>query len=322
MHHFTSKKNSDKMQDIISLQGTIMDRLHSMQVFAVVAETTGFAAASRQLNMSPPAVTRAVAALEDQLGVKLLQRTTRQVKLTEIGARYLEDCRRILAEIQAADEAVTGMVGTLRGRLAITAPVLFGRYHVMPIVTEFLTDFPDMEVDLLLLDRVVSLLEEGLDVAVRIGALDNLSLHARQVGQVRLLTLAAPDYLKEKGTPQQPIDLHEHQLINTRGLGNQSVWTFSQAQRPKPIRVQARLSLNTNDAAQEAAKSGFGIVRLISYQVQEALAKGQLVPILTDVEPPPLPVHIVHRGGRFTTTKVRAFIDFAAERLRHRDLGG
>jgi len=302
-----------------------MDRLHLMTVYVAVAEAEGFAAGARRLGMSPPAVTRAVAALEDDLGVKLLNRTTRYVRATEAGLRYLEDARRIIAQVQEANEAAAGINAEPRGHLAITAPVMFGQMYVMPGIVDYLQRYPDTEVDAVFLDRVVNLLEEGLDVGVRIGELPDSSMRALRVGTVRLILVASPDYLQRSGIPQQPEDIHQHTIISSRAGNITQDWHFENANSEagskdsgqRVIRLKPRLAVTTNEAAIEAALTGFGITRLLSYQVADYLASGELKIVLENFEPPPRPVHIVHREGRLASTKVRAFIDLMAERLRN-----
>jgi DNA-binding transcriptional LysR family regulator len=293
-----------------------MDRFHHMQVYVAVAEEAGFAAAARRLRLSPPAVTRAIASLEEQLGVKLLNRTTRTVRTTEAGLRYLEDARRILLEVASADEAAAGINAEPRGHLAVTAPVLFGRMFVMPGILEYLAHYPDVEVSAVFLDRVVNLLEEGQDVAIRIGELADSSMRALRVGTVRHILCAAPDYLERQGLPQQPDDLLQHTLIASSAGSGDPHWRFHQGQTDRALRISPRLTTSTNDAAVEAAVGGLGITRLLSYQVAHHLSAGRLKILLENFETPPLPVHIVHREGRHAAVKVRAFIDLLAQRLR------
>lgn len=293
-----------------------MDRFHLMNVFVAVAEAEGFAAGARRLGLSPPAVTRAVAELETRLGVKLLHRTTRHVRTTDAGQRYLDDARRILAEADAADEAAAGINATPRGHLAVTAPVLFGRMFVLPGIVEYLQHYPETEVSALFLDRVVNLLEEGLDVGVRIGELPDSSMRAVPAGSVRLVLCAAPAYLQQYGLPQQPQDLLEHSMIASSAGSNTFNWRFDNTSSSRPLRLQPRLTVTTNDAALEAARQGFGITRLLSYQVAPQLASGELQTLLEDYEPPPRPIHIMHREGRYASAKVRSFVDLMVARLR------
>lgn len=293
-----------------------MDRFHQLQVYVAVAEEEGFAAAARRLQMSPPAVTRAVAALEDTLGVKLLDRTTRYVRATEAGRRYLEDARQILSGLEAADEAAVGINAEPRGHLAVTAPVVFGRMFVMPGIVEYLQQYPAMEVEAVFLDRSVNLLEEGLDVGVRIGELPDSSMRALRVGAVRHVLVAAPSYLEQHTLPRVPQDLRQHTLIASAAGGFGSAWRFAEAAGEHPLKIEARLTVNSNDAAISAALEGFGIARLLSYQVAAEVEAGRLELLLPQYDPPEYPVHILHRESRHASAKVRAFIDLMAQRLR------
>jgi DNA-binding transcriptional LysR family regulator len=289
-----------------------MDRFQLMTAFVAVAEEKGFAAGARRLRMSPPAVTRAVATLEKRLGVQLLQRTTRHVRMTEAGERYLEDARRILTDADAADEAAAGINTQPRGRVTITAPVLFGRMFVMPGIVEYLARYPATEVSAVFLDRIVNLLEEGFDVGIRIGQLPDSNLRAVRVGSVRVVACASNEYLRRRDIPRNPQDLLKHSLIASRAGGNSFEWRFD----GRLLRAQPRLFVTTNDAAIEAAVRGFGIARLLSYQVARLVEAGELKLILEKYEPQPLPIHIVHSEGRHTSAKVRTFVDMMAEHLK------
>lgn len=292
-----------------------MDRLRSTAVFAEVVDSGGFAAAGRALQMSPPAVTRAVSHLERAIGTRLLTRTTRTVVLTESGRRYLEDCRRILADVAAAEAAAAGSFAEPNGTLHVTAPVAFGQRHVLPILGDFLREHPQVVGRVLFLDRVAHLIDEGIDVAVRIGRLPDSSLHAIRVGSVRRLIVAAPAYLEKHGAPVEPRDLREHTVVAV-GVGPtpQVRWTFGGT----TVSLEPRLLCNTIQGGLQAAEAAWGITRLLSYQVQDALNAGRLRRVLTEAEPQPIPVHLVHPEGRHTSAKVRAFLDFAASRLRER----
>jgi DNA-binding transcriptional LysR family regulator len=287
-----------------------------MQAFVAVAEDQGFASAARRLKISPPAVTRAIAALENRLGVKLLNRTTRIVRATEAGLRYLEDARRILGEIDAADEAAAGINAEPRGHLSITAPVLFGRMHVIPGIIEYLDRYPGTEISAVFLDRVVNLLEEGLDVGIRIGELPDSTMRALPVGSVSIVVVASPRYLENYGLPKSPDDLHNHAIISSSAGSKFIDWHFDSAKGARTLRIKSRLTVTTNDAAIAATQEGFGITRLPSYQVAPQLSNGELQCILVDFEPPARPVHIVHREGRDPSARIRAFIDLMAARLR------
>jgi DNA-binding transcriptional LysR family regulator len=293
-----------------------MDKLHLMTVFVAVAEEESFAGGARRLGMSPPAVTRAIAALEERLGVKLLNRTTRFVRSTEAGQRYLDDTRRIIAEVEEADESAAGINAEPRGHLAITAPALFGRMFVLPGVVEFLRRYPAMEVSAVFLDRIVNLLEEGLDVGVRIGELPDSSMRAIRVGSVRRIICASPDYLEAHGVPQDPAELSGHSIVSASPVSPTIDWKFGRGSGATAVRVKPRLTVTSNDAAIEAAVRGFGITRLMSYQPAPQLESGQLKLILTDFEPAPMPIHVLHREGRQPSAKVRCFVDLIVARLR------
>ncbi len=293
-----------------------MDRFHLMNVFVAVAEAESFAEAARRLRLSPASVTRAVIALEARLGVRLFTRSTRVVRLTDAGARYLEDARRIMSALDEADAAAAGTNAVPRGQLVVTAPVLFGKLYVMPIVTEYQSAFPQTAVSALFVDRLVNLVEEGIDVGIRIGELPDSSLHAIRVGRVRRVVVGAPAYFAQHGVPTTPEDLARHRVVAASGVSPINDWVFESAGGKRTVRVQARIVVNTNDAALEAARSGYGLTRLLSYQVAPLLASGELRAVLTDCEGPDLPAHVVHREGRHASVKVRKFVDLAVARLR------
>ncbi|MBL4798360.1 MAG: LysR family transcriptional regulator [Oleispira sp.] len=293
-----------------------MDQLHLMTVFIAVAEEQGFSPAARRLNMSPPAVTRAIASLEDKLSIKLLTRTTRYVRVTEAGERYLEDARRILLAVEQANEAAIGINSEPKGHLTVTAPVLFGQKYVMPGIVEYLNTYPETQVNAVFLDRVVNLLEEGFDVGVRIGQLPDSTMQAKNVGEVRLVLVASPQYLARYGIPKTPAELKQHTLIASSTGNMTNDWQFSQQNKKQIVRIQPRLTVTSNQAAINAATSGLGITRLISYQVADELKKGILTTVLSDFQLPALPVHIIHREGPMASSKVRCFIDLMVQRLR------
>jgi len=293
-----------------------MDRLHSMGVFVAVAEEESFASAARRLNMSPPAVTRTIAALEGHLGIKLLTRTTRFVRTTDAGQRYLESARRILAEADEADEAAAGVHAAPRGQLAVTAPVLFGSMHVMPGIVEFLARYPQVSVNAVFLDRVVNLLEEGIDVGIRIGELPDSTLRAIPVGSVRRIICASPDYLAGHPGLNEPRNLSGQTIISASPVSPGMEWRLGNSKQQISVKVQPRLTVTNNSAAIEAALMGFGITRLMSYQVATHLATGQLVRLFPEYEPPAIPIHIIHLEGRQASAKVRALVDVLVERLR------
>jgi len=285
-------------------------------VLVAVVDANGFAGAARKLAISPPAVTRAVNELESYLGLRLLTRTTRTVRVTDAGARYVQDCRRILSELAEADESVTGQHGAPRGRLTITAPVLFGSKFVTPIVTDYLQRYPQVTASCLFLDRVVNMVDEGVDVAIRIGELPDSTMQAIRVGQVRRVVCASPAYLKAHGIPLTPDDLQQNAIVSASSVTPNPEWRMMDNGEPRIIRLQARMTTSTNDSAVAAVVGGFGLTRLLSYQVAEHLRARKLKTVLTAFEPDPLPVHVVHREGRQASQRVRAFIDFAIERLK------
>lgn len=293
-----------------------MDKLHLITVFVAVVDANGFAGAARKLNISPPAVTHAINTLESQLGLHLLTRTTRVVRVTDAGARYAEDCRRIITELADADASVSGMHSTPRGRLTLTAPVLFGAKYVTPIVTEYLQRYPEVSAACLFLDRLVNMLDEGMEVAIRIGELPDSSMQAIRVGQVRRMICAAPGYLEQHGIPQSPDDLSDHSIISVSGITPTPEWRLMVNGVSRSIKLQPRLATTTNDSAITAAVSGFGLTQLLSYQVAQQLHEGQLQTVLSEFESTPLPVHVIHHEGRLASQRVRAFLDLAIERLR------
>lgn len=287
-----------------------------MTVFVTVVDSGGFASAARKLSLSPPVVTRAVAELEERLGLRLLTRTTRVVRVTEAGARFAEDCRRILADIEAAEDAASGTHAAARGTLVLTAPVLFGHLYVMPVLVDYLTRCPDVDAQCLFVDRIVNLDEEGVDVAVRIGELPDSSLQAIKVGSVRQVLVASPTYLREHGSPEHPRDLAGHTLVARGGAPMEVDWLFEENGKPLHQRLRARIRTSSNDSAIAAAVAGFGITRMLSYQVADAVRLGQLQTVLEPFETSALPIHVVHREGRRATQKVRGFIDLAVQALR------
>lgn len=293
-----------------------MDQIHLMNVFVAVADEGSFAAAARRMDLSPAAVTRAISSLEEQLGVKLLLRTTRNVRMTEAGQRYLEDTRQILTSIVEANKAAAGINSDPKGNLSVTAPVLFGKAFVMPCIADYLKQFPNVEVSAYFLDRVVNLVEEGVDVAVRIGHLRDSGLKALRVGQVRRVVCASPEYLARNGIPQHPGELLRHSVIAASGVSPRVEWKFGAVDDPIAVRMRPRLTVTSNDAAVAGAAVSLGITRLLSYQIASELAAGSLKIILAEYEEAPWPVHIVHRESKYGSSKVRNFIDMLATRLR------
>ncbi|WP_447764346.1 LysR family transcriptional regulator [Pseudomonas reinekei] len=292
-----------------------MDRFQEMQIFMAVAEEEGFAAAARRLNISPPSVTRAIAGMEERIGTQLLSRTTRSLHLTEAGQRYLEDCRRILGEVEEAEEAAAGSYSIPCGHLTVTAPVLFGELFIAPLLAEYLDRFPSVHVNALLVDRVVSMADEGIDVAIRIGHLYENSQHAVKVGEVRQVICAAPAYFERYGRPQHPGDLSAANIVMSSASHLLSDWQFVKDGNALSLRVNPRLVVTANQAAINIACLGWGITRVLSYQVAGHVADGGLEVVLQAFEPPALPIQVVYQKNQRVPAKVRTFVDFLAERL-------
>lgn len=290
-----------------------MDRIDAMQAFVAVADLRGFAPAARKLRLSPSAVTRLVAALEDRLGARLLQRTTRTVALTDAGARYLERVRRILADLEEAELAAESERTQPTGRLVVSAPVGFGRLHVSPIMSTYLKRYHDVSGELRLEDRIAHLVEDGVDLAVRIGHLPDSSLVARQVGEMRRIVVASPAYLKSQGEPKTPEALTSHQIILFGATAAVADWRFLKDGSELRVSVTPRLATNSADAAIQYAAAGGGLTRVLAYQAAEAIRRGRLKIVLAKFEQPILPIHIVYPTSRLLSAKVRAFIDLVLE---------
>ncbi|MFZ5637913.1 MAG: LysR family transcriptional regulator [Pseudomonadota bacterium] len=293
-----------------------MDRIEEMTVFVAVAEEGGFAAASRRLGHSAPTVTRAVAALEEAIGAELFVRTTRYVRLTDAGQRYLEDCRRILRQLEDAEAQAAGAHVAPQGQLVVAAPVLFGQQLLVPAVVDFLAAYPAVSVRLLLVDRTVLLGEEGIDAAFRMGELPDSSLIAMPLGHIRRVICASPVYLDEHGRPAHPSELRRHALIASAADTRNDIWRFVDGDASIDIAIQPRLVTSTNAAAIAAAECGAGLTRAMSYQIAPALEQGRLERLLQPFESKPLPVSLVNQEGRRAPAKLRVFLAFMAERLR------
>lgn len=291
-----------------------MGKLRTLKIFICVAQQASFAEAARQLDISAASVSRAVAALEAELGVQLLMRTTRSVRLTQEGEDFLARCQAGITEIESAYEIARSGQSGPRGTMTVTAPVMFGRLHVLPLIVALRRQYPELRVRLLLLDRVVSLVDEGVDIAVRIAQLPDSSLHGVRIGEVRRVLSASPEYLAVRGRPASLSDLCEHDLIWIEDeTGPQRGWGLDVAARTGR---HARLSVNNVDAAVAAAAAGLGVVRTLSYQITEQVAAGRLERLLTDEEMPALPVSLLFQRGRKDHPNVRAFIDAARRHLK------
>ncbi|MBB4858823.1 DNA-binding transcriptional LysR family regulator [Novosphingobium chloroacetimidivorans] len=291
-----------------------MDRFETLTAFVAVADQRGFAAAARALAVSPPAVTRAVAALERHLGVTLFHRSTRAVSLTDEGAAFLDRARRVLHDLREAEQVVMGGRSVPRGQLYVTAPVVFGRLHVLPTIGALLARHEGLSARMMLLDRNVRIVEEGIDVAVRIGALANSALRMVTIGSVRQTIVASPDYLAAHGVPADPEDMTGHHCIAGSSVRGGNAWSF--AGRGSPVEVVPRLTINTIDGAIAAAEAGMGLANVLSYQSADAIASGRLVQVLEEHAPPPMPVSLLYDAGRAAMPAVRAFIDAMRERAR------
>ncbi len=296
-----------------------MDRLDALRAFVVSADRGSLSAAARALGRSPASVTRAIASIEERLGATILQRTTRSLKLTEAGERYIAVARRVLSELDEAEKNAGAATAEPQGVLTVTAPLSFGSIHIRPIVGAYLAAHPGVRVRLLLLDRLVNIVDEGIDVAVRIAHLPDSSLVATAVGSVRRVLVASPRYVDRHGRPKRPADLNGHRCIAFTALTPSDSWTFGpgrRGRRARHVHVAPIMSVNVADAAIHAALDGLGVTCALSYQVAEHLESGALVRLLSAFEPPPLPVQLVYPASSARTAKVRAFVELAARRLR------
>lgn len=293
-----------------------MDRLDALKAFVKVAETQSFSEAAARLGASKSALSRQVSALEAELGARLFHRTTRSLTLTEAGRGYLERVSQILADLAQADESVTALQAAPRGRLRVNAPLSFGFLHLAPLLPEFLARCPELEVDVAMNDRFVDLVEEGFDVAVRIGALADSSLIVRRLAPIRRVICASPAYLAAHGTPATPTDLQDHQCLLNTNLAPGREWRFATPEgRPIAVHVGGRLSMNNGDALRVAALRGLGLVDLPTFIVGRDLQSGALVSLLDAYVPQTMALHAVYPHARHLSPKVRVFIDFLAERF-------
>jgi DNA-binding transcriptional LysR family regulator len=295
-----------------------MDKLDSIRVFVAVARAGGFSAASRALGLPVATVSRKVAELEASLGARLFERSTRQVVLTDVARGYFESCQRLIDDLRDADDTVMGEYQQPKGELTVTAPSGFGRQHLQPVLIDFMRTFPEVTLRVLLVDRLVNLLDEHVDVAVRINNLPDSSLVARRVGQIRMIVCASPDYLHATGVPTHPGDLSGHACISWSSLGPQKAWLFSDGGVETLFPVSIRLTATLPEMVVAAAVAGLGLAQVTSYQAEAAVRAGHLVPVLRDFEAAPTDIHLVHPSSRRVPLKLRAFLDFAAPRLQER----
>jgi len=295
-----------------------MDRIEAMSTLLAAVEAGSLSAASRKLGMPLATVSRKVSELETHLRTRLVNRTSRRLILTDAGRSYVAACKRILEEIGEAERAAAGEYSAPRGDLVITAPIVFGRLHVLPVVLEFLNAYSDIDIRLVLADRVVNLQEDHVDLAVRIGELPDSGLVATRVGSITRVVCGSPVYFAEQGTPKTPRDLSNHDCITFEGLMSPDVWVFPNGKSNVSVAVHSRLVVNTAEAAIDAAAAGVGITRVLSYQVANSMRVGTLVLTLREFEPLPAPVSLVYAGQWLLPLKLRAFVDFAAQRLKAR----
>ena len=293
-----------------------MDRLEAMSILVSVVETGSLTAAGKRLGMPLPTVSRKLAELENHLNTRLLTRSTRQLDPTEAGRAYVAACRRILEDIGDAERRAAGEYVSPKGELVLTAPIVFGRLHVVPVVAAFLAIFPDIDVRLVLSDRNAQLLDDHIDLAVRIGALHDSSMIATQVGAVRWVVCGSPSYFAAHGVPQKPSDLAALSCVTLDILGPTAGWHFKGRKERRIVPVHPRLSVNTAEAALEAATAGAGVTRVLSYQAAQAIKEGILQRVLEAFEPEPLPVSVLHPAQSLMPQKLRSFIDFAVPLLR------
>ncbi len=295
-----------------------MDRLESMSIFVNAVEAGSLSAAARRLGLPLATVSRKVSDLEAHLKTRLLTRSSRQISLTGAGQSYVAACKRILEDVGEAERAASGEYSAPKGGLIITAPIVFGRLHVLPLVAEFLAAYPDINIRLVLANHVVNLLEDPIDLALRIGELPDSGLVATRVGAIRRVVCGSPAYFAAHGTPENPSDLATHACVTFEGLMAPDAWTFNTGKSTLSVAVRSRLVVNTAEAAVDAAIASLGVTRVLSYQIAQAAREGLLSVVLQEFEPPPLPVSLVHAGGRLLPLKLRAFLDFAAPRLKAR----
>ncbi|HSC83255.1 MAG TPA: LysR family transcriptional regulator [Pseudomonas sp.] len=292
-----------------------MDRFQEMKVLLAVAGAESFAGGAKLLGMSPPSVTRVIAGLEARLGTHLLARSTRSLRLTEAGRRYVDDCKRILQDLEEAEELASGSSIRARGSLSVTASVMFGELFLIPLITEYLAEHPAVAINALLVDRLVNMIEEGVDIAIRIGQLPDSGLQAVQVGQIRPVTCASPEFFQRFGRPQHPKDLLDLPIVMSSASVLLTDWQFNLAEGPVTLHPKPRLVVSSNQAAINAARMGWGVTRVLSYQVAELVAQGELEIVLEAFGTQPLPVYVLYQGGRRVPAKVRTFVDYCAARL-------
>lgn len=284
-------------------------------MLVAVAEAQSFAGGAKLMGMSAPSVTRVIAGLENRLGTLLMARSTRSLRLTEAGRRFVDDCKRILLDLEEAEELATGSSVRARGNLTVTAPVMFGELYLIPLITEYLVEHPEVSINAILVDRLVSMVDEGVDVAIRIGQLPDTGLQAVRVGQIRPIVCAAPAFLDRIGRPQAPKDVLAAPIVMSSSSSLLTDWHFNVDGSALTLHPEARLLVSSNQAAINVARMGWGFTRVLSYQAAEWVARGELEIVLQAYEATALPVHVLYQGGRRVSAKVRTFVDYCVRRL-------
>jgi DNA-binding transcriptional LysR family regulator len=293
-----------------------MDRLESMSVLLAVVEAGSISAASRKLKVPLATISRKVSELEAHLKVRLLMRSNRTISLTEAGQSFVAASRRILQELGDAERDASGENVTLKGELILSAPIALGRFYLLPVVEDFLKDHPNIDIRLVLADRRMNLIEDRIDIGLRVGDLGDFSLVAKKVGTVRRVVCASPEYLKRRGAPRSPADLKEHDCITFENTLSSQVWTFNIGKTEKSFAIHSRLVVSTAEAAADAAVAGIGLTRMLDYQVAAQLRAGTLKQVLESYKSPPKPVHLIYEAGRHLPLKIRTFLDYAGPRLK------
>ena len=293
-----------------------MDRLEAMSVLLAVSEAGSISAASRKLKVPLATISRKVSELEAHLNVRLLMRSNRQITLTDAGRSFVAASRRILQELGDAEREVSGEQKILKGELVLSAPIALGRFHLLPVVVDFLRDHPSMDVRMMLVDRRLNMIEDHIDIGLRVGELNDFSLVAKKVGSVRRVVCASPAYLKRRGTPKTPDDLKDHDCITFENTLSAQTWSLHVGKTEKPFPIHSRLIVSTAEAATDAAVAGIGLTRMLDYQIAAQLRDGTLKLVLESFRSPPKPVHLIYEAGRHLPLKIRTFLDYASPRLK------
>jgi DNA-binding transcriptional LysR family regulator len=293
-----------------------MDRLEAMSALLAVSEAGSISAASRKLKVPLATISRKVSELEAHLNVRLLMRSNRQITLTDAGRLFVAASRRILQELGDAEREVSGEQKVLKGELVLSAPIALGRFHLLPVVADFLKDYPSMDVRMMLADRRLNMIEDHIDIGLRVGDLQDFSLVAKKVGTVRRMVCASPSYLRRRGTPKNPDDLKDHDCITFENTLSAQTWSLNVGKTEKPFPIHSRLIVSTAEAAADAAVAGIGLTRMLNYQIAAQLREGTLKLVLESFRSPPKPVHLIYEAGRHLPLKIRTFLDYASPRLR------